>query len=350
MSFNTVPNRNRLSLLSLICASLVAGGSAWGEESPYAVRMQPLPGATAAGVSMDYIAFDPTTRFLWAPAGNTGLVAVIDTSSGEVKQIPGFPTAEMGSGDRKRVVGPSSVTVGEGVVYVGNRGDSTVCAFDARSLAKGPCHKLDSMPDGLASVTGRKEVWVTTPRDKSIRILDGKTLEEKAKLTFDGNPEGFAVDAKHGRFYTNLEDKDQTLAIDLATHKTIATWRPACGEDGPHGLRVDAKSGQLFVACSARVEVLDAAHNGAVLSSIDTGDGVDDIDYSPTTHLLYVGAAKAGQLTIARVDAHGKLVVQSKVPTHVGARNPAVTDKGVVYLGHSNLGGLTDLVVVSPKN
>jgi hypothetical protein len=30
--------------------------------------MQPLPGATAAGVTMDYIAFDPATRFLWAPA------------------------------------------------------------------------------------------------------------------------------------------------------------------------------------------------------------------------------------------------------------------------------------------
>ena len=51
------------------------------------------------------------------------------------------------------------------------------------------------MPDGLAYVAERSEVWVTTPRDKSIRILDAKTLAEKAKLTFDGNPEGFAVDA-----------------------------------------------------------------------------------------------------------------------------------------------------------
>jgi DNA-binding beta-propeller fold protein YncE len=342
-------HRGRVSLLFLICASLVTIGTANGAKAPYTVRMQPLPGPTVAGVTMDYIAFDPTTGFLWAPAGNTGLVAVIDTSSGAVKQITGFPTAEMGSGERKRVVGPSSVTVGDRVVYVGNRGDATVCAFDARSLAKGTCHQLDSMPDGLASITGLKEVWVTTPRDKSIRVLDGKTLEEKAKITFDGNPEGFAVDAKRGRFYTNLEDKDQTLAIDLATHRTMATWKPACGEDGPHGLRVDEKAGLLFVACSTRVEVLDAEHDGKVLSSIDTGDGVDDIDYSPATHLLYVGAAKAGQLTIAQVDAHGKLVVEYRVPTHLGARNAAVTDKGTVYLAHSSLGNLTDLVVVTPQ-
>jgi DNA-binding beta-propeller fold protein YncE len=298
---------------------------------------------------MDYIAFDPGTRFLWAPAGNTGLVVVIDTTNGSVKQIAGFPTAEMGSGERKRVVGPSSVTIGNGVVYVGNRGDSKVCAFDTRSLAKGACHKIDSMPDGLAYVAGRNEVWVTTPRDKSIRVLDGKTLGEKAKLAYEGNPEGFAVDARNGRFYTNLEDKDLTLAIDLATRKTVATWKPSCGEDGPHGLRVDSNAGHLFVACSARVEVLDAAHAGEVLSSIDTGDGVDDIDYAPATHLLYVGAARAGQLTVARVDPRGKMTVEARVPTHAGARNPAVTDKGVVYLAHSAFGGLKDLVVVTPQ-
>src|SRR5215471_20208741 len=164
----------------LLCAVLVAAGASAADKMSYKVHMQPLPGATAAGIAMDYIAFDPATHFVWAPAGNTGLVVVIDSASGSVKQIAGFPTAEMGSGERKRVVGPSSVTIGDGVDYVGNRGDSTVCAFDAKSLAKGACHKIDSMPDGLAYVASRREVWVTTPRDKSIRVLDGKTLDEKA--------------------------------------------------------------------------------------------------------------------------------------------------------------------------
>ncbi len=334
----------------LLCGALLAAGRAGAaDKAGYTVALLPLPGATAAGVTMDYIAFDPSTHFVWAPAGNTGNVAVIDTATGSVKPIAGFPTAEMGSGDRKRVVGPSSVTVGDGVVYVGNRADSRVCAFDPKSFAKGACHTLDSMPDGLAYVASQKEVWVTTPRDKSIRILDAKTLDEKAKLAFEGNPEGFAVDAKRRRFYTNLEDKDLTLAIDLAARKIVATWKPACGEEGPHGLRVDSDAGQLFVACSARIEVLDAAHDGEVLSSVDTGDGVDDIDYAPATHRVYVGAARAAQLTVARVDSRGKLEVEARVPTHAGARNPAVTDRGVVYLAHSSFGGLSDMVVVTPQ-
>lgn len=340
---------NRVVLILLVCSSLVALQSARGADLAYTVTMQALPGASDAGIGMDYIIFDPATHAVWVPAGNTGAVDVVDPASGKVRQISGFPTAEMGTGDRKRVVGPSSVTIGSGTIYVGNRGDSTVCAVNPQTLVRGTCHKVDSMPDGLAYVATTKEVWVTTPRDKSIRILDATTLDEKAKLTFDGNPEGFAVDNKRGRFYTNMEDKDLTLAIDLRSHATVATWKPACGADGPHGLRVDEKAGQLFVACSTRAEVLDVAHDGAVLSSIDTGDGVDDIDYAPATHLLYVGAAKAGLLTVAHADAKGVLTIVAKVPTHTGARNPAVTSDGTVYLAHSGMGKLSDLVVASPK-
>lgn len=328
-------------------ASLASALSASAQTSEYSVRMIATPGANGGPVSMDYIAYDPHTRNVWVPAGNTGSVDVIDTATDDVKQISGFPTAEMGQGNRKRVVGPSSVTIGRGgVVYVGNRADSTVCAIDDRTFARGACGHLDSMPDGLAYVTSRNEVWVTAPRDNTIRILDGTTLQEKAKLSFEGNPEGFAVDEKRGRFYTNLEDKDRTLAISLKTHKTIATWQPACGEEGPHGIRLDEKAGLLLVACSARVEALDVAHDGKVKSSLDTGDGVDDIDYSPQTHLAYVGAAKAGQLTIARLDSRGRLTQVAQVPTHAGARNPAVTKEGRVYLAHGGGASISDIVVV----
>src|SRR5262249_4165848 len=103
-----------------------------------------------------------------------------------------------------------------------------------------------------------------------------------------------------------------------------------------------------FVACSTRAEVLDAGHDGAVLSAIDTGDGVDDLDYAPATHLLYVGAPKAAQLTIARVDGKGRLALSAKVPTKTGARNGVVTKDGTVYLAHSGAVSLNDLVVVSP--
>lgn len=311
----------------------------------YASRTLPLPGGTAAGIAMDYIAFDAAGNSVWAPSNN-GTVYVIDAATGKVREVKGFPTKEVTVRDRKRLLGPSSVAFGNGKVYIGNRADSSVCAVDPKTLERGRCEVLTSMPDGLAYVGATKEVWVTTPRDKTIRILDAGTLKEKATLTFEGNPEGFAVDGQRHRFYTNLEDKDRTLAIDLTSHKTMAAWSPACGEDGPHGLRIDEKSGHLFVACSAKLEVLNAGGDGAVLSSIDTGNGVDDFDYA--SGMLYVGAARDAKLTIARVDSAGHLSLVATVPTAAGARNPATAKNGDVYLAHG--GGVTsnELVVVSP--
>ncbi len=330
----------RLVLLLILAGGLMAATPA------YDVRNLPLPGGSEAGVSMDYIAFDPATGFVWVPAGNTGSVDVINTADQSIKQIAGFPTKEMTSGERKRIVGPSSATLGKGWVYVGNRADSTVCAIDSRTLAKGACGHLDAMPDGLAFVAATNEVWVTTPRDNSIRILDAATLKEKAKLTFDGGPEGFAVDGKRNRFYTNLEDKDQTLAIDLKTHKTVKTWPTTCGEDGPRGLSLDEKDGFLFVACTARAEVMDIGHNGAILSSVDTGAGVDDLGWSSTSRNLYVTAGQAAQFTVASLDRAGHLKMTAQVAIPKGTRNGIVTRGDNVYAPHS---GGSEIVLISPR-
>ncbi|HEU0104610.1 MAG TPA: hypothetical protein VFT38_00460 [Vicinamibacteria bacterium] len=314
----------------------------------YAVKTLTLPGGGEAGIGMDVMAYDLHTGFLWAPAGNTGAVDVVDTATGKLTQVSGFPTKEVEARNGKRIVGPSAATVGDGVVYIGNRGDSTVCAVDARKLIKGACGSLDASPDLLAYVAPTREVWVTTPRDHSIRVLDAATLVQKAKLTFDGEPEALAVDAKRGRVYSNLEDKDRTLAIAMNTHETAATWNPACGDGGPHGLSLDEPAGILFIACDAAAKAMDVGHDGKVLSSIDAGDGVDDLVYVPATHLLYVGSAKAGTLTIARANSAGLLALQATVPTRAGARNAVVTERGTVYLAHG--GGVTssDLVVVAP--
>ena len=341
-------------LLGVVWASTVLaqteshkGGS--HDSASSGVRTLALPDNNAGDVSMDYIAYDPGTNSVWVPGGNTGAVDVVDAATGKVRQIPGFQTKEVEGRNGKRTFGPTAVSIGEGVVYIGNRGDSSVCAFDSHTLMRGACGHLDSVPDGVAYVAPTKEVWVTTPGEKGIRILDAKTLEEKAKLTFDGNPEGYAVDPVRGRFYTNMEDLDKSLAIDLKTRKTVATWNPSCGKGGPHGLGLDAKTGHLFIACDTLAEVMDVGHDGAILSKVDTGDGVDDIHYEPATHLLYVGAANVAKLTIARADDKGHLTIVVQVPTQEGARNATAAKDGTVYLAHGGRTKLSALVVVSPN-
>ena len=304
----------------------------------FTVHSVALPGAPASGVAMDYIAYDRAHHRVWVPAGNTGSVDVVDVRDDHVTRIEGFPTSEVERNGTKRTVGPSSATVGKGVVYVGNRGDSSVCAVDAASLRKGACFKLSSMPDGVAYVAATKEVWVTTPRDNSIAILDASTvgaLSWKAKISLEELPEGFAVDDGRGVFYTNLEDKDRTLTIDVKSRQVTRTWLPQCGSDGPRGLAVDQHLNFLFVACTSRVIVLDAGHDGKQLSTIEVGDGIDNIDYVELRHELFAAAGRAAKLVIAHVDPKGVLTQVATVATAAGARNAVATDEGTVYLTDS---------------
>ncbi|MEO6773863.1 MAG: hypothetical protein ABI467_12760 [Kofleriaceae bacterium] len=304
----------------------------------------PLPGAGSGAVMMDYLVYDARTQALWVPAGNTAAVDVVDVNTDKISQIPGFATREVERHGHKRVVGPSSATLGEpGTVYVGNRGDSSVCAFDEKSFAKGACGTLDSMPDGIAYVAKTKEVWVTTPRDKSIRILDANTLVQKAKLGFEGDPEGYAVDNTRGRFYTNLEDKDVTLSIALDTHKTVATWPSGCGEDGPHGLRLVEPDGQLVIACSAALRTLDVV-KGTVLGKLVVGDGVDDLDIDRATRTVYAAGSRAATLAIATLAKDGGLTLVAQPATAPGARNGAVTEHGKFYVADGKVG---ELIVVT---
>ena len=296
---------------------------------------------------MDYVAYDRAAHSVWVPAGNLGSVAVIDVPSNRVTPIGGFPTAEMERRGVKRTVGPSSATVGAGVVYVGNRADASVCAIDAHSLQLQRCVHLESAPDGLAYVAATKQVWATVPRDRSIAVVDvaGDALTQVATIRLDGQPEGFAVDDARGLFYTNLEDRDGTLTIGVASHQVVRTWGAGCGEEGPRGLALDTDRDILMVACMDRVTAVDAGRDGQRLSTIGVGGGLDNIDYVPTRHELYAAAARAATLTVARLGQDGSLTAQAVVPTVAGARNAVATDEGTAYVTDSAGGRV---VVVAP--
>ena len=297
---------------------------------------------------MDYLAYDRASHRVWVPAGNTGKVDVIDSPGDRVTSIDGFPTAEVERGGSKRTVGPSSATVGDGVVYVGNRANANVCAVDAKTLKLGSCVTLSASPDGLAYVASEREVWVTMPRDRSIMVLDvsaAASPKHKTKIKLAGAPEGFAVDDARGMFYTNLEDKDRTLAIDIRSRKIAKDWPAGCGEKGPRGLAFEPAGNHLVVACTDRVEVLDSGHDGGTLSVLKVGDGVDNIDYLQSHRQLYAAAAQAAQLTIARLGENGVLTAIATVATAPGARNAVASDDGTAYLTDSLRGGL---LVVAP--
>ncbi|HEY8074690.1 MAG TPA: hypothetical protein VIF62_11280 [Labilithrix sp.] len=301
-----------------------------------------LPG-TNGHATLDYLVFEPAHGRVWVPVGDTGSVDVLDPASGQLTRIDGFKNAEREVHEKKRMMGPSSGFFGEGFVYVGNRASNEVCPIDVGTLKPAKCTKLPTPPDGVLYVESAKELWVTTPKDSSVTVLDASkpgTLKPKAVIKTPGSPEGYAVDETHGVYFTNLEDKDQTVAIDVKTHKLKSTWPSACGGDGPRGIAVDSSSQVVMVACTDHLQTLDGAHDGAPLAKLDTGAGVDNVQWVASQRLLYVGAAKAAKLSIVHVDEKGLANVVATVSTAAGARNAVVDASGTAYLADPNNGGI----------
>ncbi len=308
----------------------------------------PLPKASGF-VSLDYFAAERAAGRVWIPAGNTGCVDVLDVATRKVTCIEGFAVAERERHGKVRRLGPSAVSLGDGRAFVGNRASSEICTIDTHKLLKTGCATLTAPSDGVQYVAATKEVWVTTPSDASITIVDVRDVDrprQKARLSLAGKPEGYAMDEARGLFFTNLEDKDKTLAIDVRSRKVVKAWSPRCGRDGPRGLAYDGRHRFLFVACTDRALVLDAAHDGALLSTLETGAGVDNIDYLDARRTLYVAAGKSARLTVARVDDRGVLRAMATVPTAEGGRVVVVAGDGTAVVGDPNHGSV--LVVVPP--
>src|SRR5438067_11013141 len=331
-----------IALMEIALASVTAteDGTA---DIKYEVKPIILPGATGA-VALDYFAYDRATGKIWVPASNTGAVDVIDEKTDAVSQITGFPTGEIERRGRKITVGPTAASIGDGVVYIGDRGNGTLCVVDAKTLALGKCVPVSVdrtvTPDRVVYVAATREVWVTlrvkagdNAPAKSLEVFDASDphhLKPKTKIPLDGLAEGYAVDNQRGLFYTNIEDTVSTVAIDVRTHKIVAKWNP--GSSDLQGLALDNARRFLFVACGDHVVSLDAAHDGKILDSLQTGAGLDNIDYSPDAKILYAAASQAATLTIAEVGDDGKFHLKAIVPTVKGARGVVAGKGETAYL------------------
>ena len=151
-----------LVALVLVGACGERGARAPGKQ--YALQPLSLPGAHGV-VTLDYFAYDRLRARLWVPAGNTASVDVIDGKTDQITRIQGFHTAGVPLRGKRPVLGPSSVTIGDGVAYVGNRADSRICIIDASALRLGDCVALApdaaglaASPDGVVYVAPTKEL------------------------------------------------------------------------------------------------------------------------------------------------------------------------------------------------
>ena len=308
-----------LVILVLACAS---GGvrAARASRAPLSI-----PGGTPA-IGFDDIGYLPALGRVSIPAGQTGMLYLMDPRSGAITAHYRVTPAQAEHGHRE---GTTSAAYGDGYLFASDHGRDAVAVLDARSGALVARVPLASGPDYVRFLASRDELWVTEPRGQRIqvfRIHPGATpaFTLTATIAVPGGPESLVFDTSRGRAYTNLW-KARTAVLSLAHPGVIGTWSDGCA--GPRGLALDEARATLFVGCAeGAVTVLDLKAGGRMLNKTSTGAGIDIIQYAPLLQHLYVPGARAETLTIFGVGASGTLRPIARYRTARGAH--CVTDDG----------------------
>jgi hypothetical protein len=291
-----------------------------------------LPGG-AGGIGFDDMRFSPMLGKVLVPAGRTGRLVMIDPRTRAIDAIEGFSVSDVSG--HGHGAGTTSADTGRGLLFAIDRNARAVDLVDPVAKRIVSSAKLAGGPDYVRWVEPLGEVWVTEPQLKQIECFHfepgaAPRLTSAATIEVANGPEALAIDATRGRAYTHTWT-DTTMAIDLKRHAIVARWANGC--DGARGIALDEKRGFLFVGCEeGRAVALDAGHGGTKLGSVATGKGVDIIAFSTGLSHLYVPGGDDATLTIAGVDAAGRLSVLGTSPAAPDSHCVAADDLGNAYV------------------
>jgi DNA-binding beta-propeller fold protein YncE len=287
----------------------------------------PLPNG-AAGIGFDDLQYSPTLRRVLAPAGRAGSLDLVDPDSLAIGAISGFSAT--GSYDGGHDFGATSVTEGQGRLFITDRTSGKLAAVDPAAGAIAASVALASGPDYVRYVAPTDELWVTEPGSSQIEVFAATTLRPVTTIPVDNGPESLVIDARAGRAYTHRW-QSRTVVLDVATHAQVGDWPNGCAAS--RGLAVDEQRGFFFAAClEGTVSVLDTAHDGRVLSTIARGAGFDVIGYSAALGHIYLAGTACACLVVLGVSASGELSFLGRFDATGSAHCAAADDRGHAWV------------------
>ena len=259
----------------------------------------------------DYLVFDPQTRRLYVTRPDR--VQVIDGDKGTLLgEVPGL------DGGHGVALAPE---FNRGFASSGKSG--TVIVFDLKILQPiGAPIPVGKKPDAILYEPASKHVFVFNGESKDASVIDAATARVVATVPLGGGPEFAVADGKGGLF-VNLEDENETLAIDTQKNVVTQHWSLAPGES-PSGLAMDPAKHRLFAGChNKQMAVLDA-ESGKVLATPPIGAGVDACAFDPGTGYAFASCGD-GTLSVIREDpAKPGGFVTETTHTQRGARTMAL--------------------------
>ncbi len=260
----------------------------------------------------DYLAVDSAARRLYVSHATKVIVIDMDKNTvvGEIAPANG--------------VHGIALAPALGVGFVSNGRDNTASIVDLKTLQIKATVKTGQNPDCILFEPGHKEVYTFNGRSNDATVFDALTGDVKATIKLPGKPEFAQVDLKAGRIYNNIEDTNEIVAIDTATHTVVGKW-PIKPAEGASGLALDLASHRLYAVTDKLMAIVDST-SGKLLSTFPIGEGPDAAAYDPGTGLIFASNSDS-TMTIAKSDAAGKLTLVQTLATPARSRTMTLDPK-----------------------
>jgi len=278
-----------VSLFFLLCGS--AEAQTLKSQNPLIV-----PGKAA---HFDFMDADVSNKRILAAHKGAGTLEVLDLQTGKIlKSIP--------VGEAQGVaVNPEAHQY-----YTGNDSEHSISIVDSVSLKKTGEVKLDGPVDAITFDDKDGLIYAAEDNGKKLWVVNPKSSAVVATVSIPGEPEVLEYDPQTHRIYLNIKDKDLLVSIDPNTNKVEGSW-PTAPVKSPHGLAIDKKRSQAYIAGrNGKVAAVDLK-SGKILSSANIATGADQIVYDEVKQLIYSacsGGKEAGAksfISITRATDHG---------------------------------------------
>jgi DNA-binding beta-propeller fold protein YncE len=290
----------------MFSAVLFAGGTIGLQAQSYHVTHTYTLGGDGG---WDYLSLDTVGHRLFVARQDR--VMVLDPASGKVlAEIPGLNRAHGIAFD-----------YADGKGFATSGGDSSVVIFDLKTLQV--TGRTIAAPDADAVLFDpvTKRIFTFNGDSRSSSVIDAASGKRIGTIDLGGGPE-FAVSARDGKLYVNLEDSSAIDEVDAATMKVLRRW-PLAPCQSPSGLAIDRAHHRLFSGCHNKVMAISDAQAGKVITTVPIGEGVDANRFDPGTQLAFASTGD-GTITVVHEDGPDTYRVVTNVATKRGARTMEV--------------------------
>jgi DNA-binding beta-propeller fold protein YncE len=301
-----------LFLLAVGIATLASAG--WAQQAPAEGPYKVLKTAKVGGDGgFDYVYADADGRRLYIPrSGSVSRITIFDLDTLE-------PAGEI----------PSPSAHGVAVDPKTNHGFATskpLTMFDTKTISAIRQVYVQGGPDGILFDPSTERIFDFSHNPPEATAIDAKDGSLVGTIDLGGAPEQAVADG-NGHLYVDLEDKGSIAVVDTQTLMVTAHYDLAGKGGACSGLAMDVKNQILFAVCrNPQTMVILSATDGAIITTLPIGSGVDGAVFNPNTMEAFSSQGD-GTLTVVKENSPKDFMVEQTVQTMQGARTLTLDSK-----------------------